>query len=389
MRRVYCTFLMREGKGKQMSEDILIRDLINLKCKILLLILMLLINGICSFFIRPIIFLTENQILYLMSTMAQIMAGLFGLVLAAYAIIDPKLKAEGDSDEDVKESLDILRKRYFDNIIMLSVLCASTIFSCLLVLGCFEVISDKLIPILLNQSVLLCVVSVILFLAFGCSLLNPKALSNLNSKALSVVNNEYMEADLQLRPFIEFYNRLESLIFTYAMELAERDLGQGVRYDNKGRQMRMQIFQALDILSMHEIINWDIYTKIDELRRYRNALVHSIDEIKVNSAIFSDLQEMYKKINEIYVNRDDEELKKEKINELYEYGKKVSLKERDKEILQLMYNNPDITLKEMSLELSRSRADISRKISELCKKEKIKQENGKYKVLVDESLFMN
>lgn len=56
-----------------------------------------------------------------MSTMAQIMAGLFGLVLAAYAIIDPKLKLEGDSDEEVKESLDILRKRYYNNIIFLSI----------------------------------------------------------------------------------------------------------------------------------------------------------------------------------------------------------------------------------------------------------------------------
>ena len=372
-----------------MSEDILIRDLINLKYKIMLLILMLMVNAIGSFFIKPIIFLTENQILYLMSTMAQIMAGLFGLVLAAYSIIDPKLKAEGDSDEGIKESLDILRKRYFDNIILLSVLCATTIFSCLLVLGCFEVISDKIIPIFLNQSVLLCMVSIILFLTFGCSLLNPKALSNLNSKALSEVNNEYTEADLQLRPFIEFYNRLESLIFTYAMELAEKDWGRGINYYNKGRQMRMKIFQALDILSMYEIINENIYTKIDELRRYRNALVHSTDEIKVNSAIFSDLQEMYKKINEIYVNRDNEELKKEKINELYEYGKKVSLNERDKKILQLIYNHSDITLKEMSLELSCSRANISRKISELCKKEKIKLENGKYKVLVDESLFLN
>ena len=372
-----------------MSEDILIRNLINLKCKIMLLILMLLINGICSFFITPIIFLTENQILYLMSTMAQVMAGLFGLVLAAYAIIDPKLKAEGDGDEGIKESLDILRKRYYDNIIMLSVLCATTIFSCLLVLGCFEAISDKLIPILLNQSVLLCVASVIFFLAFGCSLLNPKALSNLNTKALNAVNDEYTEADLQLRPFIEFYNRLEVLIISYAIELADKDLGQGAKYDNRGRQIKMQILQALDILSMHKIINEDIYTKINELRRYRNALVHSTDEIKVNSVIFNDLQEMYKKLNAVYVNREDEELKKEKISELYEYGREVSLNERDKEILVLIYNHPEVTLKEMSLKLSCSRAYISRKISELCKKGKISRKNGKYIVLVDKSLFMN
>lgn len=107
-------------------------------------------------------FFTENQILYLMSTMVQIMAGLFGLVLAAYAIIDPKLKLEGDSDEEVKESLDILRKRYYNNIIFLSILCGNTFFSCLLTLRCLGVISDKFISVLVNQSGLLCVGSIIL-----------------------------------------------------------------------------------------------------------------------------------------------------------------------------------------------------------------------------------
>lgn len=371
-----------------MSEDILKSKGFTLKIKIIFFVVLLLLNGLCSLFIEPIIMLTENQILYLMSTMAQVIAGLFGLVLAAYAIIDPKLKAEAESDDIVKESLDILRKRYFDNIILLSIFCASTIFSCLLALGCFETIPNDYIPTLLNQSVLLCVISVIFFLVFGCSLLNPNTLSDMNSKALKEVNNEYDDADLQLRPFIEFYNRLESLIFSFALELENRDLNYP-KYDNKGRPMRMQIFQALSILKMHEIINNDAFTKLNELRRYRNALVHSTDEVKVNSAVFGELQEMYNKLYAVYENRNDKQCKDEKVRELYEFSKKISLSVKDKKILEIMYNHPNATLKEISSKLQYSRASVSRSINELIEKEKINCIDGEYKVLVDESEFLS
>ena len=256
-------------------------------------------------------------------------------------------------------------------------------------LGCFEVISDKFISVLVNQSGLLCVGSIILFLTFGCSLLNPNALSDLNSKALKEVNNEYADKDLQFRPFIEVYNRLESLIFAYALELEKYDSKQEDIYDSKDNRIRMQIFQALNILSMHEIINKEIYTKIDELRRYRNALVHSTDEIRVNSVIFNELQEIYNKIKEVYDSREDVQLQKDKIKELYEYGREILLNERDKEILRLIDNNPEITLKEISLELACTKSTINRKIFELCKKGKLRKENGKYKVLVDRSEFVH
>lgn len=371
-----------------MAEDILEIGRISLRYRILLLILGVLINGIFSFNIEPHIFLTENQILYLMSTMAQVVAGLFGLVLAAYAIIDPKLKAEGDRDDDVKESLDILRKSYFDNIILLSIFCVVTITSCLLTLGFFETVSSKIIPILLNQSSILCVVSIILFLVFGCSLLNPNAISDLNSKALEKVNDGYENVDLEFKPFIEFYNRLETLIFTYASELIDQEIEYTSKYNAKGKYMRMQIFQALDILRMHEIINDDIYAKLDELRRYRNALVHSINGIKVNSVIYDELQKMYGKLQAVYKSKDDEQTREEKIHELYEFGRDISLSEMDKDILEILANHPNVTLREMSLKLSYSRVSLNRKINELIAKGKIIQKGGRYKVLIDKAEFI-
>ena len=114
-----------------MSEDILLIKKYNLLQKLIILSIGMSSVVIGSLVSKPFILLSENQILYLMSTMAQVVSGLFGLVLAAYAIIDPKLKAEGDDDDAKKESLYALRKQYFEDIIFLTVICIMTLSLCL------------------------------------------------------------------------------------------------------------------------------------------------------------------------------------------------------------------------------------------------------------------
>lgn len=369
-----------------MEEDILLRDRITLKHKILFLAFAILIVDTFSLIFDPIIYLSENQILYLMSTMAQVVAGLFGLVLAAYAIIDPKLKTEEKNNEESEESLRIIRKKYHANIIVLSILCAGTIFSCLLTLGCFEIVPNNFVSMLLNQSSAFCMGSIILFLSFGCSLLNPNALSNLNSEALEEVNNDYEQKDLQFRPFIEVYSKLESLIIKYASELIGKDTDCSDDKTN-AKYKNMHTTQALRILQMNEIINEDIFLKIDELRRYRNALMHSEEHEKVNSEVYNDLQEMYRLLYAVYEVQNDVVVRNERIKELYKFGRRVSLSKREKEILKLIYSNPNITLKELSCKLSYSRTSMSHKLEGLRKSGKLVKENGKYKVLVDKSLF--
>lgn len=86
------------------------------------------------------------------------------------------------------------------------------------------------------------------------------------------------------RLFLGYYNRLESLINRYAVEISGDD------YDYKYQRKQLPIFQALDILMSHQIFDEYAYIKIDEFRRYRNALVHSTNPESVNSRIYDELK---------------------------------------------------------------------------------------------------
>lgn len=363
-----------------MSEEILFKEKLTLLHKVLALIVIIIVVNVASFIIEPIIYLSENQILYLMSTSAQVMAGLFGIVLTAYAIIDPKLQSQAQNNEDAEESLKIIRKEYHDNIVALSILCAFTIISCLITLGCFEDISESIVSMLLNQSSILCVGSIVLILSFGCSLLNPNSLSKLNSRALNDVHNEYKEENLKYEPFVEVYNKLQYLLITYALELERKDFDNSIG-ENNIQQREMHINQALKILQMNNIIDKNIYVKINELRRYRNALVHSGEHEKVSLEIYDNLQEIYNLILAIYEQRDSDDESVKKKEELNELGKRLSKDQKEKAILDLINKNANITLKELSDELAYTPVTIKRIVHEMCNKGRLVNENGQYKVV--------
>lgn len=342
-----------------MSEETLAKSKLTFLHKALFLVILIIGVDIASFIIEPKIYLSENQILYLMSTSAQVMTGIFGIVLAAYAIIDPKLKSEAQSNEELEESLTIIREEYHNNIIVLSIFCAWTIISCLFTLACFEDISEFIVPMLLNQSSILCVGSIVLVLSFGCSILNPNSLSKLNSKALEKVNSEYKEENLKLEPYIEMYNNLKFLLTTYASELAVKDFDNSViKY--KDIKKRMRTNQALEILQMNKIIDQNLFKKIVEFQRYRNALVHSTGQDKVNIEIYKDLQETYKFLLAVYNNRHDDNTRKEKQKELADFGKDISVNKKEKAILDLINAKSNITLKELSNELAYTQVEIGR-----------------------------
>lgn len=126
-----------------------------------------------------------------MSTFAQVIGGLFGLVLAAYAIIDPKLKEIGSKDQRATDYVYLLRKEYYENIIILSIMCFITILSCIATINLYEVLSDKLFSVLVNQATLCGVISMISFLYFGCSLLNPNAIVKFGEEERKEIEDNY------------------------------------------------------------------------------------------------------------------------------------------------------------------------------------------------------
>ncbi len=350
------------------------QSLLKIKWVIFIIILNIIVSILCN----PIIFLNENQILYSMSTLAQVIAGVFGLVLAAYAIIDPKLKDIGKQNKQSSDYVYTLRSRYFNNIIVLSIMCAITIVSCLASINLYGALNNNFFPIIINQAFIFGILSLLCFLYFGCSLLNPNAFSVLGEEEKKEIEIGYSSKlqDEDFKPFVAYYNKFESLILEFATSLMNEELQ--VKQHQEHKTGRLQIFQAIDILLAHEIVNKKIAEKIDELRRYRNALVHSTDDQKVNAFIFDQLKQLYIKLNAIYDAKEIPQDKERAIKELYDYGDSISLNQLDQNMLVFIKENEGVSVKEIAEYLQISKAFLSKHLQKLIRIGEIKEIDSKF-----------
>lgn len=346
--------------------------------KIKWIISIIILNIIASILCNPIVLLNENQILYSMSTLAQVIAGVFGLVLAAYAIIDPKLKDMGKENKQSSDYVYTLRLRYFNNIIVLSIMCAITIASCLASINLYRILNSNFFPIIINQAFIFGLLSLASFLYFGCSLLNPNAISDLGKEEKKEIEIGYnsKRKDDNFKPFVAYYNRFESLIIDFAKCLMNEELQ--MKQHQEHNTGRLQFLQAIDILLVNEIVNRKIAEKIDELRRYRNALVHSTDDQEVNSVIYEQLKQLYSKLSIVYKAKDNPQNKEKAIEELHNYGNSISLNQIDQNILSFIKENNGISAKEIAERLKISKSFISRHIKKLVDIGEIKEINSKF-----------
>ena len=84
--------------------------------KILLLscIILSLLNLInCWIFKIEYVFLSENQILYIYSSLAQVIGALLGLTIAGYSMVDSKLKTLSEADTTITEYVEDTRHDYY------------------------------------------------------------------------------------------------------------------------------------------------------------------------------------------------------------------------------------------------------------------------------------
>lgn len=352
---------------------------------IIIIIWIILINILLTYLIviEPLLILSENQVLYSMSTMAQVVSSLFGLILAAYAIVDPKLKEISAKDQQSLDYVDLLRKDYFQNIILLSITCAIAILSCMATIFLHVFLSNILFSILINQATLFGILSVGSTLFFGCSLLNPNALNRFSEEEKKKIEDKYSlsESEQDFMPFVLYYNKLETLITKYATDLLENDFV--ISNNLKNRNQKIHIFQSLDVLMMNGIINRETYEVIDNLRRYRNALVHSIDNQKVNGTLFEDLKGIYKYLNDVYENRGNNSAKDAAVKNLHDYGHKIVTHGSDSMLIEFISQHEGITIPEIAEKFSVSKSFISNHLKRLMEKGVVEQKSKGFKVTDD------
>lgn len=234
--------------------------------------------------------MNENQLLYLFSSMAQVMGGVFGLTLTAYVFFVDKFKDSTNGDDTLYDASTSILSRFFRILISLA-LCAGTIVL-LCILGIINL--HKYIyfnSFIINESVLAFSIGLISVLAFGVMLLDPEKLEKEIAKMKKSAEEYYKTTEDSksgdFRTFLRTYNLLQETIINLAKNLIEL---KNIPYIDKG--YKPQIIQSLRVLLLNEIITQTLIQEINELRMYRNGLVHGID-FDISQSVCTRITEIY------------------------------------------------------------------------------------------------
>lgn len=230
------------------------------------------LSVILSFFFDAIFVLNENQLLYLFSAMAQVIGGLFGLTLTAYVFFVDKFKESTKDDDILYDATTAILNRYFHILILIAIACGIIILFCMI--GIIDLHNWMTIyPFIINESVFLFLIGITAILTFGTMLLDPEKLDK-EIKRMKRSAEKYYQSTAStsgdFREFLKTYNLLERLIIEFAQECMKNQ--DSYRYNYKP-----QIIQSLNVLGLNEIVNGSLLNEINELRMYRNGLVHGVD----------------------------------------------------------------------------------------------------------------
>lgn len=231
--------------------------------------------------------LNENQLLYLFSAMAQVIGGVFGLTLTAYVFFVDKFKESTRDDDTLYDATTAILNRYFHILILLAITCGLIILLCMI--GIIGLHNWMIIyPFVINESLSLFLIGITAILSFGTMLLDPGKLDKEVKKMKRSAEKYYQSAAStsgDFREFLKTYNLLEHVIIDFAQECIKDQNSYQYNY-------KPQIIQSLKVLELNKIVNGPLLNEINELRMYRNGLVHGVD--------FNVSKEVCNRISEIY-----------------------------------------------------------------------------------------
>ena len=250
---------------------------------------------IVAFLFDPFFVLNENQLLYSFSSMAQIIGSVFGLTLTAYVFFVDKFKESTQGDDTYYDATISLLSQFFYTLVLIATTCGLTILAC--ILGIISLHNwTTAYPLIINESVLLFILGIVSILLFGVMLLDPEKLDKeIKRQAESVREQESTDRPGDFTEFLKYYNLLQEVIINFASSLVYNKEVSIQAF----RNYKPQIIQSLKVLNGKQIINSALSAEIDDLRMYRNGLVHGVD-FKIPQSACDRVAKIYNAINKVY-----------------------------------------------------------------------------------------
>lgn len=241
--------------------------------------------------------LNENQTLYFSSTLAQVSATLFGLTFTAYTFLEGKLSKDAENDDFFIDIAEELKTSYRHILLVGSLLTGIALFLCtgnILVGDYSRFITDgiayRFLGLLLNSSFAFSIASIICSLYFTYKATDSKRVQKANKRLIKdnkyISNTPLTENEKNyLAEFLINYNRLEQLINSFVCDRKNIE------------HMRPVLNKSIYYLRNNGIIEEEQFVRLQEIRQFRNSLVHG-DNPFVSESTFNVLLQLIKEIDQ-------------------------------------------------------------------------------------------
>lgn len=246
-----------------------------LKIMILSTTLLVIISAITSLIglERPLLTLNENQIFYLYSTSAQVLAGIYGLTLTGFIFFRNELSREEFEDDTLTVAIDSLKERYFNMLLFVTALSIFTLIMSNLVISSESSDQTTFNIIIMNIAQSAFFINLLVIAYFIFDVIAPKRIEK-ESKVIQQRVDPTPEAEDKgsLESFLTNYNKLEYILQKY---------GQAYQSEFKGdiRSRRISNVRLAEFILRAERINQGLFGEIKSLISLRNSIIHGAEPV--------------------------------------------------------------------------------------------------------------
>ncbi|EJB8687877.1 TPA: hypothetical protein I7272_05690 [Vibrio parahaemolyticus] len=246
----------------------------------------------------PLLSLNENQILYLYSTSAQVLAGIYGLTLTGFIFFRNELSREEFDDDTLTDAVERLKSRYFKLLIFIT---GQTLISLLLSNLVISIESDKnrlLVTFLMNVTQVSYVVNLGVIAYFIFDVIAPKRIERASRDLQKEVEPDLdKEAKGSLENFLKNFNQIEYILQKYGQAFQQDFDGKYSKY-----RRRMSNVRLAEVILQAEKIDGKLFDELRQLITLRNSIVHgaspTVSESMVNKS-YEILVSLSKRLNVI------------------------------------------------------------------------------------------
>jgi uncharacterized protein YutE (UPF0331/DUF86 family) len=223
----------------------------------------------------PIFLLNENQVLYLFSTSAQVLAGVYGLTLTGFIFFRNELSREEFEDETLVEAIESLKSRYFTLLMFVTFSSVASLLLSNLAIS-YESAGTLLGTIIINSAQSAFIITLLAVTYFIYEVISPKRIERESKKLQEQVDPEREEAEKgSLEEFLKNYNQIEDIIAKYGSRYQAVST---VEYTSRPRRYISNSKMA-EFLFRNGQIGESLYGELKALITLRNSIIHGAEPI--------------------------------------------------------------------------------------------------------------